>query len=532
MDSILTVPFKKQDLKFFNCYYTHIYSYLSSKSFPIELLLYKCLQEPHKLFQHFIGKGQSRWNYFFTTNIDGKTNSIFDKEDLECIGLVENIKKNSFSGCIELIQTTIKNNRILFLMVDPFYLPHSDHYQKVHGGHWIMITGYDELSQKINILDEKFTFYEFYEYGINIIKDGYENGAQETLFFTDINVNYDRLKERYVRFFENYQPTMECFFNESLELLHQQKTAIEKSGKLFEQLYHMLNFLSGSIQSCRIFLEYIRIPKPHINQMVKISFDLENMASVIKKFEVTNQINFTYIEGKITEIKDVLDSVIGYLKSHDFSRHIHKLNLGQVIEENQKQWSFGGGEADEYEEPQKGKENFVDLQAFFNNQGFGVEGSTADFTGSGEFFLVDNLKEIDKVVTCDPIHFRLSSLFGLGKDNISCTEQVINLNGIYKKMWLLGCGEWGDATGQIVVKYEDNYIETFNIQLTDWAWEPKYGEKLALSSPIFRKEKIDFAPDKGSLFAKSISLDETRRILNVQLPFCPNLHVFSITLTS
>lgn len=525
--------FEKIDHKFFNCLYTHIYSYLNSKSIPVELLLYKSLLDPGKVYQHFIDKGQSRWNYFFSMNQEEEGNVVFCKEDMQCIGLSENFVYDSFNFCIDIMQKALRMNNVVFLLVDPFYLPHSDHYQKVHGGHWIMIFEYREATQTVLVLDEKYTFYKFYEYNLKTINESYVNGSQEMLYYTASSTNYDKLKKNYIHFYNTYQPVIDNFFENTIQLLQEQSDFIEGERNSFDQIYHMLNFLAGSILSCRHFLEFINCEKLVIDQISKLSINLENISSVIKKAELTKQINLKHLTKKLFEIKDLFIELISYLKSPSFSQFLAKLSLDQLIKVNQIRISSEYVKVVDDEPSYYTNEYHVDLMSLYNNQGFGWSNSTADLSGDGEYFYLDSSNKLNSFLNWKNIRFCLAPSLGLAEDNVICNEQIIDLKGNnYNSMWILGCGEYGDANGQIVIHYKSGCSETVYIRFTDWLWEPRHGEKIVLTHPIYRREKNDFEPEEGHLFTKRIPLDDSKKISKIQLPFCPNFHIFSITLTS
>jgi len=503
-----------------------MYSYLIHKGMPIELLLYTCLEEPRKIHKEMIVNGVSRWRYPF---------HIFSHDDLQSIGLKLHVVDAPYEEIEGEIKRRVELNEVVFILLNSFFMPHREEYRKREDHHWLMITGYDDIANKMVLLDEKYNYYEYYEYGETVIKTAYSNNRLSKIaYFTYSDPDYDKLKDNYIDFFRKFNASTDKFLGAIVPLLEQ---CISSNNKkiMTERISSAFSFLSGSVNIFKKFLLYIGNCSPNIQHLDRVSKEARIVSSVVKKYELTDIINLKQMEDNIESIRYSFYHFTEYLKSSEFLCSLDTLSLEQIV---RNQNSNNAEHVAVNERLHKTKEQIeyveLDLEIYFNNQAFGIKDSLADFTGGGEFFLIEEGNPIARPfhLDRDRIPFLLAQKIGRSKDNISCREQSIYLGkGEYNGIWLLACGEWGDVDTELLLQFEDGLIQEINLQLTDWAWSPKFNERIALSRPIYRREKIDFAPEIGHVFAVYIPLDKKEALNKIILPSCPNLHIFSITLT-
>ncbi|WP_455717873.1 hypothetical protein [Anaerosporobacter sp.] len=183
----------------------------------------------------------------------------------------------------------------------------------------------------------------------------------------------------------------------------------------------------------------------------------------------------------------------------------------------------------------KGEIHFANLKAFFNNEGIGQYGSkTADFNNSGEYFINDKFPSGNKVF-CKDTEFSLAQKQEGKADNIACSKQVISIEpGYYTKISFLGCSEWGNYKEDVGITYEDGTRESYRIELSDWMPNLEFGQpqNIAFTSEkavvLMNGKLVD--TEECNIYIAQIHTKVNKRIANITLPECINMHIFAITL--
>jgi hypothetical protein len=177
----------------------------------------------------------------------------------------------------------------------------------------------------------------------------------------------------------------------------------------------------------------------------------------------------------------------------------------------------------------------VELTNYFNNKGFcndNAELSTADFTGVGEFFLVDNSLLNHHTINAEEMSFLIPNFESCIYDNISCSEQIIEVpEGYYTGIAVLGCSTWGSFSTQITICNSKQELIKIPVKFTEWISPPVYEETIAWSGTGIRKKVNNEAWKAGvSLFAKSYMTNLKEPINKIILPDAPNFRIFALTL--
>jgi hypothetical protein len=176
--------------------------------------------------------------------------------------------------------------------------------------------------------------------------------------------------------------------------------------------------------------------------------------------------------------------------------------------------------------------NCIDISKYCNNRGFGdYENSlNSDLTGFGEYFSLENIPS-DSILCLDEMRFSLTFKNEQPFDNISCYGQYINLTAYYyNQFMILACSEWGNYTGKFKIDYFEGKSDEIYLSFSDWCQEPSENESIAWIGQGIRIHNN--IPQKFSkevkLFSQSVSLDIKSKIIGVELPNCPNIHIFAI----
>ncbi|SDL69808.1 hypothetical protein SAMN05216191_10510 [Paenibacillus jilunlii] len=177
-----------------------------------------------------------------------------------------------------------------------------------------------------------------------------------------------------------------------------------------------------------------------------------------------------------------------------------------------------------------------ELAPWFNNTAFGSlnGGHQADFTGTGEFFLSEDIPE-DRGIQVGMVEFLFPEVDGFKPDNLSCRGQKIPVhveNPIVGFLSFLGCGEWGCPFESLIVHYEDMDSEQLPVKVTDWeATKPMFSESAAYSGRCAKNENGVIQPlnHKVFIYAYHFELTKRKKIQCIELPDCPNLHLFALS---
>ena len=169
-------------------------------------------------------------------------------------------------------------------------------------------------------------------------------------------------------------------------------------------------------------------------------------------------------------------------------------------------------------------EKEINLKHLYNNKAFEETGNDvikADLTGYKEYFLEGELAR-ERVIKV----FDLAFLINNGLDNVSCKGQSVKVSeeGL-QKIYLLGCAEWGEGSGNMEISYADGHVEYYYIVFKDWffcdtddmyvAWKGKAQNSLG---------KVE----ERALFCISIKLEHKGKIQKIKLPSCNNMHIFGM----
>lgn len=179
---------------------------------------------------------------------------------------------------------------------------------------------------------------------------------------------------------------------------------------------------------------------------------------------------------------------------------------------------------------------FLNLSSHMNNQGFSnslLPTCSAQLSDDGRYFLADNLPT-DKIWNIANMKFSFPTIFNNSYDNISCMGQIINVDqAMYNYIMLLGCSELGDYREHINIKYLDGFIERIPIEFTAWIKpQPSYGEIIAWtgSRAVRTENEVEVSSFAVHLYAKNYQLKHDGKVECIELPTCPNIHIFAISL--
>lgn len=167
----------------------------------------------------------------------------------------------------------------------------------------------------------------------------------------------------------------------------------------------------------------------------------------------------------------------------------------------------------------------LDISKLYNNKAFHYDNdkNAADMTGKKEYFEGEKSLK-NREVFVGKTSFVIPSEF----DNFICMNQCLDIIdiGISKKIYILGCAEWGNGYGKILVGYEDS-VESLILEFPDW-----YFSRTESTYVAWRGEAIDSGGNKveRALFCLDYELPKEKEIKWIKFPDADNIHIFGVKL--
>lgn len=175
---------------------------------------------------------------------------------------------------------------------------------------------------------------------------------------------------------------------------------------------------------------------------------------------------------------------------------------------------------------------YVNLEQLYNNKALSSTAGAdtlADISGTGVYFYIPEFRNLIKNEGYR--HF-LDEAEETKSDNISCNGQSITIEkGIYKKLSILACAEYGSYKESIGLYLDEQEKSTLPFHVSDFYANPGFGERTFCFGEAYQKngetvEKLNFL---SRIFRYDIILNE-KEINRIQLPVRKNIHIFAITL--
>lgn len=167
--------------------------------------------------------------------------------------------------------------------------------------------------------------------------------------------------------------------------------------------------------------------------------------------------------------------------------------------------------------------------AFSKYNGITIDNRNADFTTVGHIYICEK----DMMFRCSQeyVSYEFQNIFLNEPDNICCEGQKIEIpRDIYSMIYIVGAAEFGGSTDILVVR-DYNYSKNIKITLTDYIYEPQYGENVVWKGRglYMDGEQCIEMSEHLYLYEKGYEL-ETIPINEIVLPINPSIHIFAITL--
>ena len=175
----------------------------------------------------------------------------------------------------------------------------------------------------------------------------------------------------------------------------------------------------------------------------------------------------------------------------------------------------------------------LDLTKYYNNHGISDNiNSKANLTiYDGQIFLLADHSLLKKDFSYNNIPFKISRCPNKKDnrfDNISCDNTlIIEHPRLVNKIFFLGFSEYGHYQDDCIIGYEDGTVVKKMLSFTDWDSDPQFGEQIVWTgSGVKDGKKFD---EDVFIFMQTIQTKADKKLISLQLPEVPTMHVLAIT---
>lgn len=166
----------------------------------------------------------------------------------------------------------------------------------------------------------------------------------------------------------------------------------------------------------------------------------------------------------------------------------------------------------------------VDITCFYHNKAFTNCKDTdlvVDLTGNNEYFCCDEVTDKLRIQVGETT-FIINNEY----DNFVCSNQHVDVkSNRYKKIYILGCAEWGNASGYVIAGYE-NSRDMLLLEFPDW-----YYSRIDSTYVAWKGEAMDSEGNitERALFCLDYELKQDT-LCWIEFPKVENMHIFGIKL--
>ncbi len=179
---------------------------------------------------------------------------------------------------------------------------------------------------------------------------------------------------------------------------------------------------------------------------------------------------------------------------------------------------------------------YLNLDKYFNNNAFGSRlnnETTANLDGKGLFFVAEDIPT-EEIWHIEDMKFKFPRYLEGTNDNIACSEQFIEVPNVKgNTLMILATAEFGSFSDLITIKYKDGSNEQISISYTEFYFEPIFGESVAWEGRACERTENDIHIYNSvvRIFAGNYRLKKSGIITGIELPYLPNIHIFSMTIS-
>lgn len=453
-------------------------------------------------------------------------------------GIKLNFQKNkSLDDTLTIIGNELSKNRPVAIYINAFWCPTCFAYQiqKTEQNHFCLVVGVD-MSKRILKYVDPFFMKSNIELTIDDLTQGYRN---QIITFSLINpeiseVNWKIIISKIIDRLKNTFEELNIFdmirkFSYHLRYsldMKKEKVVPDMNVGDFPLIRKLISITNSRKEFC-FLLDYMT-KKYNVPYLIEFSSRIKDVtlkwgmvrALLCKSYLASNF--STVLKNKIADI--VLD-IADYEENiaNDLIRNQNLKPGFSVIESSNKDYTT-----------ELNNIYFVDLKPHFNSKSFSrlhKYNGKADFTGDGRFFITDYF---------DYSSWKYKSMFDMIyitkdlDDNILCAGNIIDLpKQRFKAIMILASSDFDHMIDKLRILYSDGYEEEVEVKFSFFrADKPFFNEIIAFSGKFgqFINGKIKELPYFGNLYYKRFKLKHDGIISSICLPYCPNMHIYAISM--
>lgn len=452
---------------------------------------------------------------------------------------VKEFYENDFYKAYEKIKMDIQLGRTVAIYMDTFWCPWDiTNFQNAHKDHYCLVVGVNEKNGNFYIVDAQFA-----PDGAELPLNYFKKSLSDYLTFEKIegkeeNLQWKELIEDSIMNFKSNSVGKDVFqkmreFSEELSSSLNFSEEIKGwenmpfSAPLFQELHQISRRRKQYSRALKYIGDRCKIPEliEIGSQFWVVGKKWTSLFGLLCKCYYMNGDKqlLTRCSQRIVEVSEIEERLMSDL-----------INICRLEEKNNLiSYEIS---STEHCNDKISKYKYVDTSRYLNNKGFGKVSNLeneAELSNEGKFFVLENLP-VDEIWKVDNMEFKVNLNKDQIEDNIECEGQVIQINSQgYNNLMILGCSELGSHSEKIEVYYENGEKEVLPLEFSNWTEdEPSYGEIKVWCGEIAQRNnnQIRKYPFKGYLYGKNLKLKVKAGIRALKLPYCPNLHIFSISL--
>lgn len=501
--------------------------------------------------RNFILMYSQAWGFSFVENFNQSDNAGYSLEAergaiYEFLSLYHGVQV-TFVNKPEAVQVKniiineLNNNKPVGVSMDTYYYSW-DPNKNQHGKHWFLITGVDTQKELFYCTDPFFQkrdeildFKDFIDgylgvhFTFNLVKDEITEYSWKDIIIHTI----DRISgsdQQGISIFDNmlryadYVEKNVCLSNET-----------SGKGRIVDlPIYVALQAISRGRKQYALFLENVA-HKYNINELYEIADKLKHASTkwdVVRGIMVKGIVasNESIIKGKLPpRIRDIANfekDTFNLLKKIVMA----SINIdNELIRDMDKKslWIENIDNSRDY--------IYLNLDKYFNNNGFGSmlnKETTANLNGTGLFFVEEDIPA-EEIWHIEDMSFKFPKHLEGANDNVACSEQFIEVPNVKgNTLMILATADFGSFNDLMTIKYKDGSSEQISISCTELIFEPMYGECVAWEGRACERNEntVHIHNSRVKIFAKNYRLKKSGIITGIELPYLPNIHIFSMTL--
>lgn len=458
----------------------------------------------------------------------GVYENCFEGMEKYCGVKIERISDFKFEELLAFIKENLKSNMTTLLHTDTYYLPwNKTFFGKNHTTHISQICGYDEEKDSFAVADQDFPNQVFY------LKSGQLESACKYYFRFEKIQNYKRKSaiELLSEFIQNSDNKFEDLKNNIIEFAEKFKTEFSPEEE-FDSPFGADEVLNS--QFIITLREIIKGRNLFMDFLDDVSAESETdfrdviqglFVSASKWNHIINVLVKYAIVGWESDINIKISNVIR--ESAEIEYSAYKLLREKILNNSKEE------KAAEVQFLQSDKYYFVPLKQYCNNKGIICDikdgqkaNSLSGLTNTGEVLVLSEQYKNKKV--CLPnVEYLLT--IDDGYDNMLCEGQSIQIESadFYHSMGILCCTEFGTNHEYIKIIDEENhekivYFDAYDISDCTAENTVEIGACYSMVSDKIVREK-------NVLTTNIIKFNCPKKIQQIVLPYCFNLHILAIT---